>query len=234
MYKFYLDGVELPVTPAAIKTKINGQNETVTLINEGEINILKSAGLTDYSFKCLLPRHYYPFVNKSAWTADTYLEHFEKLKTSEEPFRFVVMRISQGGKKYDETNKEVSLEDYDIEEDAKNGEDVEVSIKLKEYKHYGTQTVKIKELPTVGKPATVVKEEPQRAPSKNTKPYIGCNCIINGTVHRDSFGNGAGITLTNYKGKINIINNNPLPYHVTRPDGSWLGWVYASAVSNVT
>ena len=46
-YDVYLKNCLLPVTPEKIQIKINNQNKTVSLINEGEINILKKAGLTD-------------------------------------------------------------------------------------------------------------------------------------------------------------------------------------------
>ena len=41
MYIFSMDGVELPVTPSKMQTKIKNNNTTVNLINEGDINILK-------------------------------------------------------------------------------------------------------------------------------------------------------------------------------------------------
>ena len=61
-YRLYMDGILFPVTPSKITMKINGKNETVTLINEGEANILKSPGLTDVDFELLLPAVQYPFA----------------------------------------------------------------------------------------------------------------------------------------------------------------------------
>ena len=61
-YKLYLDGVLFPVAPSKVTVKINNQNETVTLINEGEANILKAAGLSDVEFDLLLPNTEYPFA----------------------------------------------------------------------------------------------------------------------------------------------------------------------------
>ena len=49
-YVFYLGSVMLPVTPGALQVKINGNNKTMTLINEGEINLLKQPGLTEVAF----------------------------------------------------------------------------------------------------------------------------------------------------------------------------------------
>lgn len=38
-YMFYLKKCLLPVTPEKVTTTINGNNKTVNLINEGEVNI---------------------------------------------------------------------------------------------------------------------------------------------------------------------------------------------------
>ena len=46
-YDFYLGNCLLPIAPEKLSLKINNANETITLINEGEINVLKRAGLTD-------------------------------------------------------------------------------------------------------------------------------------------------------------------------------------------
>ena len=63
MYKFYFNKDILPVTPGSITTTYKNQNKTITLINEGEVNLPKAPGLTEYSFKFMLPWCNYPFVN---------------------------------------------------------------------------------------------------------------------------------------------------------------------------
>lgn len=80
-YRLYMDGILFPVTPSKITMKINGKNETVTLINEGEANILKSPGLTDVDFELLLPAVQYPFaVYPSGFRpAKYYLDKLEAL-----------------------------------------------------------------------------------------------------------------------------------------------------------
>ncbi len=42
MYYFYLDKILLPVSPEKLELKIKNQNKTMNLINEGEINIIKT------------------------------------------------------------------------------------------------------------------------------------------------------------------------------------------------
>ena len=44
----------MPVAPSKLQLKIKNQNKTVTLINESEVNIIKSAGLTEITFDLLL------------------------------------------------------------------------------------------------------------------------------------------------------------------------------------
>ena len=47
-YYFYLDKVLLPIAPSKLQLKVNNQNKTLTLINNGEINILKKAKLMEH------------------------------------------------------------------------------------------------------------------------------------------------------------------------------------------
>ena len=144
MYSFYIDKVLLPVAPSKLTVKIDNKNKTMVLINGGEINILKTSGLTDINFDFLLPNVKYPFSKYKSnkfRDADYYLKKLETLKKSNMPFRFMVVREMQSGKELFDTNMRVSIEDYTISEDASNGVDITVSIKLKQYKDYGTKTV---------------------------------------------------------------------------------------------
>jgi LysM repeat protein len=134
-----------PIAPSKLQLKIKNQNKTMNLINEGQINILKEAGLTEISFDLLLPNVKYPFATyKSGFKrAKSFLEKIEKMKSKKKPFQFIVTRTLPNGKMLFDTDMKVSLEDYDIKEDSKQGFDVLVSIKLKQYKDYGTKICKI-------------------------------------------------------------------------------------------
>ena len=113
-YDFYLDKCLLPVAPSKLTIKINNKNDTLTLINEGEINILKKAGLTDVEFECDIPQVRQPYaVYPSGFKGASYfLNYFEQLKTDKKPFQFIVCRQSPNGKKFFNTNIKVTLEDY--------------------------------------------------------------------------------------------------------------------------
>ena len=182
-YKMYLDGVLMPITPSKVKVKINNQNETLTLISGEEINILKAAGLTDVSFDLLLPQVSYPFTNGGAQSADYYLSLFERLKTSKQPFQFILNRSMPTGRRLFYTNLTVGMEDYQITDDAEEGFDITVTVSLKQYRHYGTKTVTIQPAPTPAETPTATVEQPQRetsqAPQQTTYTVKSGDCLWN-------------------------------------------------------
>lgn len=49
--------ITLPIPPESYTTDVSGKNETVDIINIGEINILKDISLRNFSFKILLPKN---------------------------------------------------------------------------------------------------------------------------------------------------------------------------------
>ena len=120
-YKMYLGGVLMPITPSKVTLKVNNQNKTMTLINGEEINILKEPGLSDVSFELLLPQVSYPFTNGGAQSASYYLSLFERLKTSKEPFQWILNRQKPNGGMFHFSNLTVGMENYEITDDAGAG-----------------------------------------------------------------------------------------------------------------
>ena len=179
----YLGGVLMPITPSKVKVKINNQNDTLTLINGEEINILKEPGLTDVSFDLLLPQVSYPFTNGGAQSADYYLSLFERLKTSKQPFQFILNRSMPSGRRLFYTNLTVGMEDYQITDDAEEGFDITVTVSLKQYRYYGTKTVKVQPATTQESTPTATVEQPQRetsqAPQQSTYTVKSGDCLWN-------------------------------------------------------
>lgn len=211
-YDFYLSKCLLPIAPSKLEVKINSANKTVTLIDEGEINILKTAELTDIEFECRIPQEKYPFaVYKSGFKgADYFLDYFESLKAEKKPFQFIVCRQRPNGKRLFDTNIKVSMEDYKVTEDAKNGFDLLVKIKLKQWRDYGTKTVNISF--TMQKPKASV--EPKReattspAPTSTAKTYtvVKGDCLWN--IAKKFYGNGSKYTVI-YNANRGVIGGNP-------------------------
>lgn len=159
MFRFYLANMLLPITPSKLSLKVKNTNKTVTLINEGEVNIIKTKGLREFSFEFLLPFTDYSFAAVSkAKKQKHYLDKLNQLKINKRPFQFVVKR-PKGFK----TNVKVTLEDLNITEDAQEGRDIKVSVTLKEYRHYGTKKVVFVQPPAPATGETKQEEKKEEA-----------------------------------------------------------------------
>ena len=142
-YDFYIDGMLLPITPASIDTKIGNKNKIVTLLNGEELNLLKKPKLTEFEFECILPSEDYPAV-KSFTSPISVLNKLEDLKKNKKSFQFIIIRTPYESGLNNSINKKVTLEEYTIKEDVKNGPDLVVSIKLKQYIPLKTKVVNTK------------------------------------------------------------------------------------------
>lgn len=145
MYEIYFEKVLFPVAPSKIKTKIKNKNKTIELINEGEVNLLKDAGLTEISFSLRLPNVRYSFgVYPDGFKpAIYYLDILEGYKKSKKPFPFKISRVAPDGKVLFYNDMNASIEDYSIDEDANEGTDIIVSVSLLQHREYGLKTVNL-------------------------------------------------------------------------------------------
>ena len=147
-YEMYIEDILFPVTPKKMTMGIKNNNETVVLINEGEVNLPKKAGLTDIEIdELILPMQECPYANYGAdgfKLPEYYLEFLEKWKNDMKPVKFKLVRLSPNGSVLmSDTNMSVTVEDYKILEDAENyGTDICVKLTLKQYKEWGAKKLK--------------------------------------------------------------------------------------------
>lgn len=148
MHGFYLGDVRLPVAPKSFKVTIDNKNETVDLASGGAYKVINEPGLTSYQFEFYIPHD----ENSMPWAVyeygykspQFYFEYLEDLKTFETKtdriFQFMVIE--------DKPNPTIisvpcTLEDYSIEQDADNGLDYVVSVKLERYDVHLTESFEL-------------------------------------------------------------------------------------------
>lgn len=191
MYRFQMDKITLPITPSKLTVKIKGNNKTLTLVNEGDMSILRAPGLTEISFEAVLPMlGKYPF-SAAHNRPDYYLNAFKKLMLEKQPFQFSVIRTAPSGKELFDTDMEVSLESYTMTEDASKGLDVIVTITLKQYIRYATKTKEVIQ-PTAESEPTIIEEtkrDASSAPKAQTYTVKSGDCLW--TIAKKYYNDGA-------------------------------------------
>lgn len=176
-YEVYIDDMLLPIPPQKIPIKYPGQNKTVTLINGDEINLLRPPGLAEISLDIILPQMDYPSAvwDGSVDDAEDFISHLQDLKDSRGSFEFIVIRDSF------DTNMDVTLEDYKVSDDVKEGLDLVVSITMKEARHYGTKVMNftiVEDQPTPTA-ETPQDDRPAEQPQARTYTVQGGDCLWN-------------------------------------------------------
>lgn len=201
-YTCYLDGTEMP-TPSKLTIKVKGKNKTLILLNEGEVNFLRQPGLTDLVVPFVFP------MLTGEYTPDHYLDILERLKTSKSATRFILVRRSPDGRMLYDTNMQVSVEDYNITEDAKNGLDVSVDVNLKQWRDYGTKTVTVEQPKESQKQQTVTVTKEWDA---STAPKAKTHTVKKGdtlwALAAKYYGSGAQYTKIYNANKDKISNPN--------------------------
>lgn len=178
MYKFsfmYPDEYDslftLPLAPEEFNTKVGNKNQTVDLIELGEVNLIKAIGLRDFSFKVLLPKDSQLCDETENFREPIfYLNKFREIKESKRSVILTIIRIMPRGDTIFSGNAEVTLEDYEVSESAGQEGDFWVDLNLKEYKR--VEIIKTNNLGTTSNDGKAqVTQEVQRAAKETANTY---------------------------------------------------------------
>lgn len=222
---FEYDGrvVQLPVNPENLKVSREMSNSKEQLINLNEIVMLGGSKLASVKLESFFPKEsdgYYVVTKGKFKSYQFYEDFFKTVYTSKKPMRFIVSDTK--------INMLVAIEKFETEFQA-GDPDLHYILELCEYKTFGIKTVNV----SLPRPPQPTRPKSTSAPASK-QITVGCNVIANGTVHLDSYGRAPGITVRNYRGKINFINKKGShPYHLTTPEGGWLGWMLPGCVKAV-
>lgn len=163
-------GYVFPVTPPEVKITIGSKNETVDLINQSEINILKGPSLVEIEFDARYPMREYPY---SRGGADRFFDQWEALKSAKEnkkPITFSISRPTKSMKYHNgykpgwNTQLLCAVEEMTLHESYEYGDDVIVTLKLKQYKKYSVVQLKKKDETT----SSSTQERPTNDSNNNT------------------------------------------------------------------
>ena len=129
--------VQLPVNPESLSFKGESNNETVDIVNGGQVTNIGFEGLKDFKISSFFPaRNDGSYINTRGdfEGPDFYISFFEQIKKDRKPFRLIVTDIN--------VNLLVSIESFEYE--YKYGtDDVDFTLDLKQYIEHTVRVLSI-------------------------------------------------------------------------------------------
>jgi len=171
-YGFYLGDITLPVAPGAVEIKYANKIRKIDLISGKEALAGVGSAVTEISFSALLPEVRYPFASYPGGfrKGSNILADILALKESGLPFRFIVVRNTPDGKPSFSTNIKAVFSELRVKEDAGDGSDIRVDVKLTEYREYA-----VKRIGNASKSAGAVSSSP--ALKNRTHKVVKGDCL---------------------------------------------------------
>ena len=209
--------IQLPVNPAELKLKYEGDNSSQSVVNLGEINRLGNLKLVGTTIESTFP------CDTTTYLADDnlqepqfYINFIKKIQKAKGHMQFVVANTK--------ISMPMTIENFEYGFADGYDEEYVYTLDLKQYREFAaTKVSKSKKKKKKSK-----KGKKRISPPK--KFGVGSSVVVNGRLYMDSNGNGPGAYEKNAKRKvINIATGHKYPICVG-VNGAARGWVKKSDV----
>lgn len=209
--------IQLPVNPADLKLKLEGDNKSQTVVNLGEINRLGNLKLAETSIESTLP------CDTTTYLADDnlqdpqfYIDFIKKIQKAKGHMQFVVANTK--------ISMPMTVESFEYGFADGYDEEYVYTLDLKQYREFSA----VKVSKSKKKKKKSKKGKKRISPPK--KFGVGSSVVVNGRLYMDSNGNGPGAYEKNAKRQvINIATGRKYPICVGI-NGVARGWVKKSDV----
>lgn len=193
--------IAIPVLPEQLRVTSPGKNETTTVLNLGEVLILRKKGLRTVAWDSFFPANNAPYVTGRITDPVEIVQAIQKARDKENPLRFLITGTDL------DINFRMGVETFDYEERSGELGDFYYSIKLSEWKDCSPRRIILPTDPA--KPAQA--QEPARTgkpESTTSKTYTvkSGDCLWN--IAKTFYGKGSDYTKI-YNANKGIIGNNP-------------------------
>ncbi|MCO6528707.1 MAG: hypothetical protein J6565_07965 [Lactobacillus sp.] len=210
--------IQLPVNPAELKLKYEGDDQSQTVVNLGEINRLGNLKLVDITIESTLP------LNETTYIAvdelqepEYYIDFIKKIQKAKGHMQVVVANTK--------ISLPMTVESFEYGFEDGYDEEYKYTLELKQYREFKA----IKVSTSKNKKKKKSKKGKKRI-SPPKKFGVGSSVVVNGRLYMDSNGNGPGGYEKNAKRTmINIATGHKFPICVGI-NGSARGWVRKSDV----
>ena len=210
--------IQLPVNPAELKLKYEGDNNSQSIVNLGEINRLGNLKLVGTTIESTLPCDVTTYVaDDNLQEPQFYINFIKKIQKAKGHMQFVVANTK--------ISMPMTIENFEYGFENGYDEEYVYTLELKQYREFAAVKV--------SKSKKKKKKKSKKGKKRISPPKkfgVGSSVVVNGRLFMDSNGNGPGAYEKNAKRKvINIATGHKYPICVG-VNGVARGWVKKSDV----
>jgi len=154
--------ISIPVLPEKLTVKAAGKNERTTVLELGEIYILRKKGLREVAWESFFPVNNAPYVTGTIREPIDIVRAIENSRDTPSPIRFILVGTDL------DINIRFGIESFEYDERAGEVGDIYYSIKLVELKDYSPKRIILPPVQAVQ--AVAVKSVQAKEPARPGTP----------------------------------------------------------------
>jgi hypothetical protein len=154
--------ISIPVLPEKLTVKAAGKNERTTVLELGEIYILRKKGLREVAWESFFPVNNAPYVTGTIREPIDIVRAIENSRDTPSPIRFILVGTDL------DINIRFGIESFEYDERAGEVGDIYYSIKLVEWKDYSPKRMILPPVQAVQ--AVAVKSVQAKEPARPGTP----------------------------------------------------------------
>lgn len=192
--------INIPVLPAKLNVSSPGKNERVTVLELGEVLLLRKKGLRILSWESFFPVSKAPYTVGQIKDPVSIVQAIQKARDQKSPVRFLITGTDL------DCNLRMGIDSFEYEERSGELGDLYYTIKLYEWKDISPKRIVLPEK----KEEPAKTQEPERAgePEQTSKTYTvkPGDCLWN--IAKAIYGKGSDYTKI-YNANKGVIGSNP-------------------------
>lgn len=192
--------INIPVLPAKLNVSSPGKNERVTVLELGEVLLLRKKGLRILSWESFFPVSKAPYTVGQIRDPVSIIQAIQKARDQKSPVRFLITGTDL------DCNLRMGIDSFEYEERSGELGDLYYTIKLYEWKDISPKRIVLPEKKE--EPAKTQEPERPGTPEQTSKTYTvkPGDCLWN--IAKAIYGKGSDYTKI-YNANKGVIGSNP-------------------------
>lgn len=192
--------INIPVLPAKLNVSSPGKNERVTVLELGEVLLLRKKGLRILSWESFFPVSKAPYTDGQIRDPVSIVQAIQKARDQKSPVRFLITGTDL------DCNLRMGIDSFEYEERSGELGDLYYTIKLYEWKDISPKRIVLPEKKE--EPAKTQEPERPGKPEQTSKTYTvkPGDCLWN--IAKAIYGKGSDYTKI-YNANKGVIGSNP-------------------------